>query len=271
MRGKSDWLGGGGGPRVSDQGRVGEKSTYFPPRYRPMHTAPERIVCYHCGQEGHIKPDCPAQKPKGTGQCCFPGLDEEELGFMGRLQTVSVFVGAKETSALIDTGSSQTLVQTHLVDRQDYSGKRLKVICVNGDEHEYPVAKVYLEVQGQTYELSVGVVECLSHSVVLGQDDLVLPELVQANKPVNVVITRSQARSQDSNNSQSSINDSLRELPFYDSELVSQIKTRVKKSRMQRRREKLVGGLQELQDGEGTLFEGGVWEELSDDCEATER
>lgn len=131
VRGKTDWSGGGGGPRVSDRGRVGERSTYTTPRFttapkeRPSHSAPDRIVCYQCGQEGHIKPDCPVRKSKGTGQCCFPGLDEQELGFMGRLQTVTVFVGGKETSALLDTGSSQTLVRPYLVDKQDYSGKML--------------------------------------------------------------------------------------------------------------------------------------------------
>lgn len=60
-------------------------------------------------------------------------------------------------------------------------GGKQRVLCVNGDEH---VAEVYLEVRGQTYQMAVGVVERLSHSVVIGQDILVLPEFVQTSQPV---------------------------------------------------------------------------------------
>ncbi|KAL2092968.1 hypothetical protein ACEWY4_010280 [Coilia grayii] len=73
---------------------------------------------------------------------------------------------------------------------------RLKVCCVHGDKHEYPTAEVYLEVDGQAFQISVGVVDRLGHPVVLGQDILVLPEVVQACKPVCMVATRSQSRAQ---------------------------------------------------------------------------
>ena len=44
----------------------------------------------------------------------------------------------------------------------------------------YPTAAVYLEVAGQTYLLTVGVVKNLAHQVILGQDIPILQELVQS-------------------------------------------------------------------------------------------
>lgn len=71
----------------------------------------------------------------------------------------------------------------------------LNISCVHGDCKAYPVTVVYLEVSGQKYLISVGVVESLSFPVILGQDMPILQELVQTCKPVNIV-TRSQGQKQ---------------------------------------------------------------------------
>ena len=54
---------------------------------------------------------------------------------------------------------------------------------------------VYLEVAGQTFIESVGVIDSLAHQVILGQDIPILQELVQACRPVNIV-SRSQRQTQ---------------------------------------------------------------------------
>ena len=153
------------------------------------------MVCFYCHQEGHIKPEYPNRKPKHSSHCYIPRPEEGDTGFAGRLQTAPVHVNGKSAIALLDTGSTQTLLHPHLVEKRDFvPGGKLGVLCVNGDEHEYPVAEVYLEVRGQTYQMTVGVVDGLSHSVVIGQDILVL--LVQTSQPVSIVVTRSRSLAQ---------------------------------------------------------------------------
>lgn len=56
--------------------------------------------------------------------------------------------------------------------------------------HEYPTVEVCHELQEQTYKLKAGIVRGLSHPVVLGQDLLILPELVWSTLPVSMVATR---------------------------------------------------------------------------------
>lgn len=68
------------------------------------------------------------------------------------------------------------------------------VWCVHGDKRPYPTARIYLEVQGQTYFLEVGVVRRLSHPLLLGQDIPLLPRLLWDSTPVNMVVTQVKAR-----------------------------------------------------------------------------
>ncbi|KAL2099488.1 hypothetical protein ACEWY4_003882 [Coilia grayii] len=204
------------------------------------------IVCFYCKQEGHIKPECPHRKPKYSTHSCIPRPGEGSVGFMGRLQTILVTVNGETVTALLDSGSTQTLVQPHLVEKRDIlPGKKLKVLCVNGDEHEYLVADVYLQVQGQTYQVTVGVVERLSHPVVIGQDIVVLPELLQTVKPVSMVVTRAQSRAQAPEDTEKTpeLND-LKELAFADADITSPAQVKTKKTRRQRRQAKLVGSME---------------------------
>ena len=251
-QGRSEGFGYGSGPKTREPSRQPARSSLPPvrPRGAPEQKSSRSVVCYYCHQEGHIKPECPNRKPEHSSHCCIPRAEEGDTGFVGRLQTVPVLVNGRSAIALLDTGSTQTLVQPHLVEKRDFMpGGKLRVLCVNGDEHEYPVAEVYLEVRGQTYQMTVGVVKGLSHSVVIGQDILVLPELVQTSQPVSMVVTRSQNRAQDPEafTGESESND-LAELPFANGDGSAPGSPRGKKSRMQCRREKLVGTVERSEE-----------------------
>ncbi|KAL2095443.1 hypothetical protein ACEWY4_010162 [Coilia grayii] len=251
-RGKSDGFGHGGGPRFAQPNRVPAHTSapasapaYVPvrPRSDPQSRSTGPIICHYCKQEGHIIAQCPARKPKYSSHSCIPRPEGGLSGLEGKLQIMAVVVNGKPVTALLDSGSTQTLVQPHLVERRDMVvGKSLRVLCVNGDEHEYPIAEVYVEISGQTYQLSVGVVEKLSHPIVIGQDIVVLPELLQAIKPVYVV-TRSQSAAHTDEEANEDSPDSLawKELAFCDADITSPARVRPKKSRSQRRRARLVG------------------------------
>ncbi len=99
--------------------------------------------------------------------------------------------------ALVDTGSSQTLVrQECLKDAQTLYKGSLKVRCIHGDEREYPTVDLEMQIDGQGYFLTVGVVDKALYSVVLGRDIPILADLLQDREDVADirVVTRAQSR-----------------------------------------------------------------------------
>ncbi|XP_078020631.1 uncharacterized protein LOC144459818 [Epinephelus lanceolatus] len=190
-RGKPLGSGGGGGPRESESVRPLEKSVA--PVKSKSTTKP---VCFYCGQEGHIKPERPARKAKAAYLCTVPRPCLSERCVVRKQQVTAVKINGNPAQALLDTGSEQTLIHPSLVQREGSLGKPvLDISCVHGDQKAYPMTVVYLEVAGQTFLLSVGVVDRLAHQIILGQDLPILQELVQSCKPVNIV-TRSQGQIQ---------------------------------------------------------------------------
>ena len=86
---------------------------------------------------------------------------------------------------LIDSGADENLMDWNLA-------KKLHIDC---EPLARPIRARY-EVQEQAFKLIAGIVRGLSHPVVLGQDVLILPELVQSTLPVSMVPTRSQTGTQ---------------------------------------------------------------------------
>ncbi|KAL2089206.1 hypothetical protein ACEWY4_016105 [Coilia grayii] len=269
---KAGGFGSGVGPNVSGQSRATDTKTHiFSPTTHPRPaTAPTStpprgpVICHFCRQAGHIARNCPVRVAKGTGMCGLPRPGGEQAECHGKVQTTPVVVNGRSTVALLDTGSSQSLVQPHLVEPYEALGERkLRVCCVNGDEHTYPVADICVEVGGQAYRLTAGVVRGLSHPVVLGQDVLILPELVQASKPVSMVVTRAQAKARAEETPEQAVNKSLLDMmPYSEAELDAPKQPKVLKTRRQRRREKLLGTVQKMPvQGVGPDDQGaGLWE-----------
>lgn len=197
---------------------------------RPARRTP---VCYHCGQEGHTKPMCPRNSLKLTQMCFVPRQNVLKPENGHSIKMTSVKINGRKIKALIDTGSTQTLVHRQYVPNNVISTlETIPVCCVHGDEKPYPTADIFIEVQGQPYLFYVGVAENLPFPVVLGEDLPVLYDLLRPVQSCNVV-TRAQAK-------QSEHLPTLTALPFFDVDLETN-PGKSRKPRSQRRQEKFKG------------------------------
>ncbi|XP_043996041.1 uncharacterized protein LOC122844529 [Gambusia affinis] len=206
----------------------GKEKCFFPNQTKSL----KKPICYLCGQEGHTKPMCP-QNPAKLSQMCFVPRENHVLNRQNQplMQTI-VEIDGQKVKALIDTGSTQSLVHRRYVPPHSIcTSETIPICCVHGDEKQYPTADIYMRVQGHVYLLNVGVMDKLSFPVVLGNDLPVLTDLINASKMCNFVLTRSQAKTSGEDEP------SLRALPFYGAE-IEEGQTKERKSRAQRKREK---------------------------------
>lgn len=83
---------------------------------------------------------------------CFVPKDRfESAGVVQFLKETSVEVNGQTLKVLIDTGSTQTLVQRRYVSPLAIcTTETLPICCVRGDERQYPTVDVYIKMQGQT-------------------------------------------------------------------------------------------------------------------------
>ena len=212
-----------GGGESRGQSYVRSTSTRWPDNSR------QDLQCYYCGKRGHTKPNCQARKIQDTSICYTPRPHTPHIpNIIGH--TVQVLVNGESAKALVDTGSSQTLVHESLMPEELGSGQPpVKVCCVHGDVKSYPTAEIFLTVRGQTFFMSVAVAPQLPYKVVLGHDLPILCDLVPQVKHCNAV-TRAQAASE------------MRALPFADAELGLEVESRPERrhlSRQEKRRQKL--------------------------------
>lgn len=65
---------------------------------------------------------------------------------------MTVGLNGQEVSAMVDTGSMQTLVKAELVPVHLWNLRSpVAIKCVHGDERYYPTADVYVKVHGQSF------------------------------------------------------------------------------------------------------------------------
>ncbi|XP_070400576.1 uncharacterized protein [Nothobranchius furzeri] len=119
------------------------------------------LICYHCQQPGHKASLCPLRKPKMVELCVVPAKEHgQELSdsLIPHKHVVEVKVNGRALKALADTGSSQTLVKSSMLNNvlPDFN-RPVNITCVHGCQKDYPTADVTIEVEGQAFMLTVGV------------------------------------------------------------------------------------------------------------------
>ncbi len=172
----------------SDQtvGVVGKTSTF----------AKGSLICFYCQQPGHKASLCPLKKPKVTNMCYVPREEwSNELvkSTNKHRHILSVIVNGHPAQALVDTGSTQTLVKSHLLNCEMLNYVDAVCLgCVHGEEKTYPTADVSMVIDEQAFLLRVGVIDNLAYDVVLGDDFPSLTDLVNVTPKTCAVVTRSQ-------------------------------------------------------------------------------
>lgn len=127
-----------------------------------------------------------------------------------------------------------------------FSGK-VKIWCVYGDDEDHPLADVSIQVDGQEYLFSVGIMDKLPYQVVLGRDRPIFWDLIakaEENDPcvsgeIMMAVTESK---HSTHHSEPSL--SWSEMPFADSKVPVVKESRhwcARKSRVQRRQDKVRG------------------------------
>ena len=95
---------------------------------------------------------------------------------------VSGLVEGKQIDLLLDTGSARTLVRRELVPEEKVLvGEVVAVRCAHGDNVNYPLADVDVEIEGRKMTIRAGVSDRLPVQILLGCD---VPELVELLKSV---------------------------------------------------------------------------------------
>lgn len=208
------------------------------------------LVCFHCQQLGHKASVCPLKKPKLTGMCYVPRKVEHSncQDKEGQSRFVHAKVNGTPLTALLDSGSSMSFIRKNCVSCAiDYS-EQTEVVCVHGDCKSEPQVELTVEVDGQKYLMTVGVIEQLPVDMLLGWDFLVRDVLLSKSKshtnaqdPMSelkkhvsgFVMTRSQAKAQ--------AQSGLQPLPDLCNSLCQAGTKGPRKARRQRRFEKHVG------------------------------
>lgn len=165
----------------------------------PSNLKPNYLVCFYCQQPGHKASVCPLKTSKSVELCAVPRPDNDQsningTGMVPHKHVVEVTVNCNVAKALADTGSSQTLVKSNLLNNAHANFERsVNITCVHGCKKDYPTADVVIEVEGQAFLLTVGVLDHLAYDVILGEDLPILDNLVQQNSVAYAcaVVTRS--------------------------------------------------------------------------------
>uniref|UniRef100_A0A3B3D8P6 Gypsy retrotransposon integrase-like protein 1 n=1 Tax=Oryzias melastigma TaxID=30732 RepID=A0A3B3D8P6_ORYME len=208
---------------------------------RPMthSNSKHNFVCYYCQQPGHKAALCPLQKPKSVDLCVISSTDDTGVrcNEMLHKHVVDVAINGQHRKALVDTGSSQTLIKSSLLSNGLLNfDKNVTISCVHGCQKNYPTADVTLEIEGQAFMLTVGVLDQLAYDVILGDNLPILENLINQNTEAHkcAVVTRSMAKG-------------LEPLPHVDDDLFEG-KCKIRKTRRQKRNDKnkYVGKANEL-------------------------
>ncbi|XP_075768765.1 uncharacterized protein LOC112545836 isoform X1 [Pelodiscus sinensis] len=102
----------------------------------------------------------------------------------------------RPVKALVDSGSSVTLIRADLVSQSQPEGEPIWMRCVHGDVRAYPTAQVHLTCGGQDLLWKVGKAKDLPYPLLIGRDWPGFGALLQSRTPLTPQGRAVESRSQ---------------------------------------------------------------------------
>ncbi|XP_058850824.1 uncharacterized protein LOC131699088 isoform X1 [Acipenser ruthenus] len=136
-------------------------------------TSPGPIICFRCGEPGHIARQCQQEEIERMEVGVARSI---AYGHAGPVSAdpfvIPVRVEGQETIALIDSGSTETLVSRDLVPGSKYKKGQadINLLCVHGDIKTYPTVIINIEIGGKSFKVKVGVIPAPPFPVILGKN-----------------------------------------------------------------------------------------------------
>ena len=191
---------------------------------RPRNSGPPR--CYSCGERGHIALRCPKARtpvmytdalPTDRSDASDDQHDSAESDLLGEayycqpaqpavasprttpeVVVTGVVNGYQVSNIVVDTACAQTMIHQDLVPDSKLVRQCVTILCAHGDELQYSLADIEIEVGDYFYYVRADVSDRLPRPVFLGRDIpdqcQLLPHNTGHPKDVCLVTTRSQSR-----------------------------------------------------------------------------
>ena len=118
------------------------------------------VVCYGCGEAGHIRPNCPLKIRR------VRSLEHNEL------MTVNGWIGGVQAKGLrVDTGADRTIVRSEFVPKAAFTGEKVVLDSWRGSQlSKHKIAHLAIKVGSVEARAMVAVDDNLDYPALLGSD-----------------------------------------------------------------------------------------------------